>query len=1040
MKPKDKSKTVLGITQSKAKMHEYSIPEEYQDINMYIDPAKLLSLTIGIIGDVASSIAKESESDDLTQQRETLLFAAQYFDSYLESRLNSELDQYLLLVGAAAYYLCDLPGSSIVLTNRLNAKGLDLNCNGLEQLLLWILRNNTDTYFKESNNLYGKLISHIFLTFIDFSKNGTSSAELNEECQELRQLAYNFGTPRELLFADIISAVFKKRVANSVWTSLPQYTGLSDEAWADVFKKDGFIKELWPAQILLGEQGVFNGNSAVVQMPTSAGKTKSTEIIIRSNFISGRSRLVIIIAPFRALCSEISNSMLLAFKDEDVTINSPSDVLQNDFSDVGKLVESSSNTILILTPEKFMYMLRNNPEIGASIGLLIYDEGHQFDSGARGVTYELLLSSLKQMVPEDIQTVLISAVISNADSIGKWLNGDDGEIVQGSTLLPTYRTIAFASWKDTLGQLKFVNQLNLDSENFFVPRVIEEHPLELKGGERKEKFFPEKNNGQDIALYLGLKTVKNGSVAIFCGTKSTVNKLCGRVVDVYSRSFTQLSPSFFSNIEEVERLVYLHKCHFGEDSHLVKSARRGVFSHSGSTPQGLRLAIEHAMQTGDIKFVICTSTLAQGVNLPIKYLIVSSIYQGRERIRTRDFHNLIGRAGRAGMHTEGSILFVDPNVYDKRFVYRERWRWQQAKELLNPINSEPCASSILSIFEKLTLYGERLDIDPIYMINLCINGADSPWNTSANLSYILGRHSWPDFENILERLTSEMNILAAIESYIMAHLDESCKEISSEQIKSLATGTLAYHLANENQKELIIKTFILLAKHINHKMIEPEKRRAFGKTLYGVNDLIKFEWWINNNIESIKNLDSEEELLEKIWQLLWECINNRKFLSITPRESLLDLAKSWICGIPFYSIWDVLMTTNAYLQAGSQRRRITHETVIEICESGLAYDGTLIIGALAEIIKLNYSNEKEIVDRLNLLQKQLKYGLPSARAIAIYECGFSDRVIAIELASVISPRFDSVKFVRKALVAERINVMTILSKYPSYYKTVYGNL
>jgi replicative superfamily II helicase len=104
------------------------------------------------------------------------------------------------------------------------------------------------------------------------------------------------------------------------------------------------------------------------------------------------------------------------------------------------------------------------------------------------------------------------------------------------------------------------------------------------------------------------------------------------------------------------------------------------------------------MKLSLVNFVVCTSTLAQGVNLPIRYLIVTGVYQGGERILVRDFHNLIGRAGRAGMHTEGSIIFADTKVFDKRRRVRDRWRWQTAKELLDPSNSEPSSSSILSIF------------------------------------------------------------------------------------------------------------------------------------------------------------------------------------------------------------------------------------------------------------------------------------------------------------------------------------------------------
>jgi replicative superfamily II helicase len=110
----------------------------------------------------------------------------------------------------------------------------------------------------------------------------------------------------------------------------------------------------------------------------------------------------------------------------------------------------------VVTPEKLVYILRHAPELAGRIGLLVYDEGHQFDSGARGITYELLLTSLKAMIPQGTQVVLLSAVINNAADIGNWLIGNDSEVVCGIDLGPTYRTIAFASWVYPLGQLAFV--------------------------------------------------------------------------------------------------------------------------------------------------------------------------------------------------------------------------------------------------------------------------------------------------------------------------------------------------------------------------------------------------------------------------------------------------------------------------------------------------------------------------------------------------------------------------------------------------------
>jgi hypothetical protein len=98
-----------------------------------------------------------------------------------------------------------------------------------------------------------------------------------------------------------------------------------------------------------------------------------------------------------------------------------------------------------------------------------------------------------------------------------------------------------------------------------------------------------------------------------------------------------------------------------------------------------------------VRFVICTSTLAQGINLPIRYLIVTSIYQAGEQIKVRDFHNLIGRAGRSGMHTEGSVIFADPIVYDKRRSRKDSWRWNRVKVLLDPARSEECVSSLFKL-------------------------------------------------------------------------------------------------------------------------------------------------------------------------------------------------------------------------------------------------------------------------------------------------------------------------------------------------------
>ena len=134
MRPEQKSLRLLGVTQSKAKLLEYGIAQEYH-IKITQDPAKLFTLSIGLLGDLAATINREELNPSaLAELKTNLLFSARFFDSYLQSKLSETLDPYLILLGSASYYLCDLPGSASVLAKRIDGECPDLNGEGLEDL------------------------------------------------------------------------------------------------------------------------------------------------------------------------------------------------------------------------------------------------------------------------------------------------------------------------------------------------------------------------------------------------------------------------------------------------------------------------------------------------------------------------------------------------------------------------------------------------------------------------------------------------------------------------------------------------------------------------------------------------------------------------------------------------------------------------------------------------------------------------------------------------------------------------------------------
>lgn len=1028
MKPENKSYNLLNVTRAKAKMFEYHVPEN-DHIKIPEDPTKLLTISIGLLGDFAAAINRgESGNEQLSELKKNLLFSAHFFDFYLQSNLAINLDSYLMLLGAASYYLCDLQGSASVLIKDINRESLDLNGEGLETLLFCLLHSEYDYTDK---HLFSDLNNNIIKNIIYFYKEASHEHELINSVVKLRNEVYINGTPRQLLLGDLIAAIVKKKLENSAWKNLPLYSGVSKEKWQPILQKDSFIKEFWPAQHLLGKAGILKGKSAVIQMPTSAGKTKSTELIVRSAFLSGRATLAVIVAPFRALCNEIKNTLADAFYNEPIKIDELSDTLQIDFKFSDLL---GHQQILVLTPEKLFYILKHYVDLASKIDLLILDEGHQFDSGTRGVTYELLLTSLNLKIPQKAQKILISAVISNAKDIGEWLNGESN-VVDGEALIPAFKSIAFASWLDQQGRIEYVNATDIDRNEFFVPRVIEKIELNKKGRERKKRYFPEKGDGQSIAIYLGFKLVSNGSIAIFCGSKPTAVSICEKAIDIIERNTHLKQPKEYSNYQEVIRLRNLHILNLGKDSSASISSQYGIFSHHGNVPHGIRLAVEYAMRENLIRFVVCTSTLAQGVNLPIRYLIVTSIYQAGDRIKVRDFHNLIGRAGRSGMHTEGSILFVDPEVYENRKNSREKWRWEQIKDLLNPNNSEPCISNLLSIFEPITSDDGKfyIDIKALDFAKAYIYGSNDIHNW---VDEIVQKYHDKNFSHngVTQQISWKINLICSLENFLLSFESNEEKLTESNAIV-LAEGTLAFYLADEEKKEQLRLLFKILADNIITNMKDSESRIVYGKTFYGIHDSQVILKWLSEYSDKLIVAENNNEIIEALWEIMKNYIRNKSFNKFNKPDILLEMVKKWVSGCSFSEIYQFSKDNDCKLGYGTRPRKIKIENIVDIFEGGIAYDASLFVSTLAEFTNLLERNDKiKLFNILQFFQKHLKYGLPTKTAIALYEMGFADRVIAQDLALSLGLISIEKQKIIEELKKNKEKSQEVMAKYPSYFQ------
>ncbi len=1014
MKPEKESLKTLQYTQSVAKTIEFEVPQQMRErieARFSHKPEDIFDIVIALLCEISNTYRNpESLEDDIRKEEEKLRFCAEFLDNYKNSERLTLLNDYCLLIGAAAYYLSNLPGSSKVLINSLNLDSLNLDGDGLENLLYCLLAEKSLNIDSIIGSKYFDDLKIISDSLDTFNKSGIDYGLLKLS-EELEDSAFKIGTDREIFLSDIIFSIIYKKILISSWILLPKFSELSIDIWKSYLSTEKSIKTLWPAQILLGQADVYKGESCVIQLPTSSGKTKSTELIIRSAFLSGRAKIAVIIAPFKALCHEIKRDYRKAFKTEDINIDEINDILtQDDLNEF--IIKEDKKTIIILTPEKFYYLIHFDSSFIKNIGLLILDEGHQFDNDERGVTYELLITYLNKELPETTQKVLISAVISNASEISSWLNKNEN-VISGNSFLPTKRNVGFFNYEYN-GNINFVDYKYPHNQSYFVPFIFDVVKLPLKGRETKERVFPDLRDPKSVALFLSIKMSKRGVTAIFCGTKVTVNAILKILPDIYERLPDYKKPIIYSDSEEVEKLKRMINQNLGSESNLYQSSQFGIFSHHSDVPLGIKYCIEYGLQEEKIKCVVCTSTLAQGVNLPIKYLFIPNTNQGEDFISVRDFQNLIGRVARAGKITDGCIIFTKrDSIYNTHNF-----------DLLDANKSKKCSSSLLEILK---------DPNPFYQFANKQDLVDF-YIRKINVDEVVKRYLGEDYEKttpkekekIYKDFKKKLKYVASIENFFMLFGDELCYD----KVNNYIENTLAYYLLDEDNREFLLYILGEIASNVL-ETLPPERRIVLTKTIQGLNDSILLSKFYDENYDNFLKCSTTIEILETFWPYLIENNVVYQFSFIDNKDLLLESIKKWINGASYYELWNTLKASEK-----GNRFAKNIENVVNLFDSGINYNCCVIVNALAELIG---DKDEKTTNILKLLQRQLKYGLPSNKLISLFELGFCDRCLAQQLEQYVDEEYDK-EIIRFDLLKNKDAVLEVLHQYPSYFETVFERL
>lgn len=1007
------------LIRSKAKMIEFDIPLE-NHISISEDSHKSFLVALAIVADSARKYFEDyiNHNHFDPHLKNQLHHAAEFFDALILSELGNadEYRDYIAMLGATAYYLGDYNGSSSVMLSYISdATRFPEDSSNLIKVLIDILTNRVFENYELITDIYSAELNTLVERYRNYILEGRDIA--TEVFRNLQDKVYINGSDFSVIIVNCLLAVVCKKINCSSTKLLPEFSELDFSVWQDYIQSEGSMKELWPSQIELGKQGIFIGRSGIIQMPTSSGKTASINLILRSAFYSNRIDNVLIVAPFRALCREIYRDINAHFiNNEDVIISEIFDLpeIPQDFS----IFNDSIKRVFVLTPEKLLFLLRNNQSFIDRIGLCIFDEAHLFDDPNRGSNFELLMSTVKQTLQKEVQKILISAVIPNSEAINKWFN-EDGVVVSHNSIKTTEKRIAFSDLNGSNEQLYFIDPITFEEE-FFVPRTVNVSKLELLGKERKPKVFPELKNANDISIYYGIKLIKNGGVAIFCGRKDTVNIVLRRFIDLNNRKY-DLS-DFLENSDrfEVEKIGNLIGKNIGYDSVEYTCSQLGIFSHHSGIPMGLRIAIEYAFSKSKINNVVCTSTLAQGVNLPIKYLIVSSMYQAGDAIKVRDFQNLIGRAGRAGKYTEGTIILTESGIYKTE---QKSWKKKQYKKLLNPINSEGCKSNILNIikFDSVDSTDYRYGSMKFDFWNLIlerfINNVEYLERVNSVSSNLRAQAS-PYLQDFNYKINQIESTLIAIENYLASIFTDEM------EIDGLAENTFGYFLGDENERERIKELFDLVRDKIITSSVSTE---ILSKNSIGLYQSEHLKAWVQGNQGSILSCEIEKDLLSVLIEIIREFSNNKVMRKLST-EDLNYITQLWINGISYFNILESCTEKLIRIEKRGKLKSIDLSDIISLCDNGLGYETSMILNSINNILE-ELVGEK--IDVITKLTRRLKYGLSLDKEINIYELGFSDRIVVQLIGQEIKSQ--SKNQIRNEIKRDSARLKDKLSDFPSYY-------
>ena len=388
-----------------------------------------------------------------------------------------------------------------------------------------------------------------------------------------------------------------------------------------------FQQDLW--------QSLLDAQWTSATAPTAAGKT-----FLVLNWLLGQVEVGIVglgvyLAPTRALVSEIEKQLHAIQHGFDIN------GLRISSLPISKFGDGSAPTLLVLTQER-MHLFLNALERSPVIDVTVVDEAQKLSDGVRGVILQDAIERILR-ANESGRFVFLSPHAENPDLL-----------VQDA---PPETQLAVVPGKSPT----VTQHLILAKQRPSKPR---EWMLSLVNGETEHLFGEfQLNNSPDTQLkriaLVALELGRNDQGTLIYANGAANTEKIARII--YDGLFKEEADADTVD-EELYDLSEFCRQSIHSKFLLVDLVRRGVAFHYGNMPTILRSEIERLFRRGKIRFLVCTSTLIEGVNLACRTIVVRGPKKGKGNpMSPPDFWNLAGRAGRWGADFHGNIVCVDPH-------------------------------------------------------------------------------------------------------------------------------------------------------------------------------------------------------------------------------------------------------------------------------------------------------------------------------------------------------------------------------------------